>query len=84
MTKSKAWEEAKAKIDDILNRMYDKDALGNPLNENSPELLDPINRIANVQFEFNGFFYRLIPDHVAKRLVLDELENRKNGQRRTN
>jgi len=81
MTKSKVWEEAKAKIDDILTRMYDKDAVGNPLNENSPELLDPINRIANVQFEFNGFFYRLIPEHIAKRLVLDELKNRNNEQR---
>lgn len=81
MTKSKAWEEAKAKIDDILNRMYDKDALGNPLNENSPELLDPINRIANVNMEWNGFMFRLIPEHIAKRLVLEELKNRNNEQR---
>ena len=81
MTKSKAWEEAKAKIDDVLNRMYDKDALGNPLNENSPELLDPINRITNVSMEWSGFMFRLIPEHIARRLVLDELKNRNNEQR---
>lgn len=81
MTKSKVWEEVKVKIDDILNRMYDKDALGHPLSENSPELLDPINRIANVQLEFNGFMYRIFPEHIARRLVLDELKNRNNEQR---
>jgi len=81
MTKSKAWEQAKTAIDDILVRMYDKDALGNPLNENSPELLDPINRIANVNLEWNGFMYRPFPEHIARRLVLEELKNRNNEQR---
>ena len=80
-TNTEAWESVKQKIDDILHRMYDKDAWGNPLTENSPELVDPINRIANVQLEFNGFFYRIFPEHVARRLVLQELKSRNNEQR---
>lgn len=82
-TKSKAWEIVKEKIDDILHRMYDKDAWGNPLTENSPELVDPVNRISNVQLEYDGFFYRIFPEHVARRLVLEELRNR-NNEPRTN
>ena len=76
-TKSKVWLNAKTQVEDILTRMYDKDALGNPLNEDSPELLDPINRIANVRLEFNGYLVNLFPDHIARKLVIDELRNRK-------
>jgi hypothetical protein len=43
--KSKAWIDFSMRIDDILHRMYDTDAVGNPLHNESPELLDPINRI---------------------------------------
>ena len=57
--------------------MYDTDAVGNPLHNESPELLDPINRIVNTRIDFNGYAFSTIPEHIAKRIVLDELENRK-------
>jgi hypothetical protein len=75
--KSKAWIDYSSKIDEVLQRMYDTDALGSPLHQDSPELLDPINRIANTQIDFNGYMFSPIPSHIAKRIVLDELENRK-------
>jgi hypothetical protein len=62
--------------------MYETDAVGNPLHNESPELLDPINRIVNTRIDFNGYAFSPIPDHIAKRIVLDELENRK--QRKDN
>jgi len=75
--KSKAWIDFSMRIDDILHRMYDTDAIGNPLHNESPELLDPINRIVNTRIDFNGYAFNPIPEHIAKRIVLDELENRK-------
>ena len=80
--KSKAWIDYSSKIDDILHRMYETDAVGNPLQNQSPELLDPINRIVNTRIDFNGYVFSPIPEHIAKRIVLDELENRK--QRKDN
>jgi hypothetical protein len=61
----------------VLRRMYETDAVGNPLHNESPELLDPINRIVNTRIDFNGYMFSPIPSHIAKRIVLDELENRK-------
>ena len=75
--KSKAWIDYSSKKDDILHRMYETDAVGNPLHNESPELLDPINRIVNTRIDFNGYAFNPIPEHIAKRIVLDELENRK-------
>lgn len=77
MTKSKAWSQFVTSIDDILNRMYDTDPMGAPLHEESPELMDPINRIANTQIEINGYFYKPFTEHAAKRIVLDELKHRR-------
>lgn len=76
-TKSKAWNEFVNTVSDILDRMYDTDPMGMPLNENSPELIDPINRIANTQIEMNGYYYKPFTEQAAKRIVLDELNNRK-------
>lgn len=76
-TKSKAWNEFVNKISDILERMYDTDPTGHSLHENSPELMDPINRIANTQIEMNGYYYNPFTEHAARRIVLDELNNRK-------
>lgn len=81
-TKSKAWNEFVSTISDILERMYDTDPMGAPLNENSPELMDPINRIANTQIEMNGYYYKPFTELAAKRIVLDEINNRR--QRGTN
>ena len=77
MTKSKAWSQFVTTIDNVLERMYDTDPMGAPLHEGSPELMDPINRIANTQIEINGYFYKPFTEHAAKRIVLDELKHRK-------
>lgn len=80
-TKSKAWNEFVNKVSDILNRMYDTNPQGIALTENSPELMDPINRIANTQIEMNGYYYNPFTEHAARRIVMDELNNRQKKER---
>lgn len=78
-TKSKIWKELSDRVSDILSRMYDSDAMGYPLTEDSPELLDTINRIKNIKIPLgNGTHYHYpFPEDVAKQIVTDELNNRR-------
>lgn len=78
-TKSKIWISIVEKVNDILSRMYDKDANGHPLTKDSVELTDTINRIKTINIDmFNGTYQHfLFPEEVARQLVEDELKNRK-------
>ena len=78
-TKSKIWNDIVHKVNDILGRMYDTDANGHPLDKDSVELIDTVNRIKSISIDMHNGTYQHypFPEEIARQLVDDELRNRR-------
>lgn len=76
-SKSKAWLEYSAKVDDILGRMYDTNYQGQEVTADSPECVDAILRLSNLSIKMGVIDFFPLTEHYAKLLVSDELHSRK-------
>ena len=66
-SKSKAWLEYSAKVDDILGRMYDTNYQGQEVTADSPECVDAILRLSNLSIKMGVIdFFPLKVSHNAR------------------